>query len=112
MIGTESILLGNASPTVDVTGLGQLRNDIGPVHDAWVEYRRGSPTEEILAEFRSVTDARRQALAAMTQADFDAESWTPAGQATYGRFMQIRVFDCWMHEQDARVALGQPGSLD
>ena len=24
----------------------------------------------------------------------------------YGRFMRVRVFDCWMHEQDIRDALG------
>jgi uncharacterized protein (TIGR03083 family) len=45
----------------------------------------------------------------MTQEDFDAPSWTPAGHGTYARFMQIRVFDCWMHEQDIRVALDRPG---
>ncbi len=44
----------------------------------------------------------------------EADDWnrvgpTPAGNAPYGRFMQIRVFDSWMHEQDVRVAVGQPG---
>src|SRR5262249_35010055 len=33
----------------------------------------------------------------------------PAGRDTYGRFMRIRVFDCWMHEQDMRDATGRPG---
>jgi len=84
---------------------------MGRFNEAWVEYRRGTPTDELLTEFRTVTGARRAALAAMTQADFDAESWTPVGQATYARFMQIRIFDCWMHEQDAREALGLPGGL-
>jgi uncharacterized protein (TIGR03083 family) len=112
MIGTESMLLGRTSPTVDVTGLAHVRNDMGRFNEAWVEYRRGSPIEDVLAEFRSVIDARRAALAAMTQADFDAESWTPTGQATYARFMQIRVFDCWMHEQDAREALHRPGAQE
>jgi uncharacterized protein (TIGR03083 family) len=30
---------------------------------------------------------------------------------SYGRFMRIRVFDCWMHEQDVRDAVGRPGHL-
>ena len=43
----------------------------------------------------------------MTQADFDAPSWTPAGRdETYGRFMRIRHYDCFMHEHDIRYALG------
>jgi hypothetical protein len=45
----------------------------------------------------------------MDDAAFEAPSWTPAGDATYGRFMQIRLFDTWMHEQDIRAALDRPG---
>jgi uncharacterized protein (TIGR03083 family) len=48
----------------------------------------------------------------MPQDEWDAESFTPAGKDTYGRFMQIRVFDCWFHEQDIRAALGMPGGDD
>jgi uncharacterized protein (TIGR03083 family) len=112
VIGTESMLLGRSAPTVDISALTHVRNDMGKFNEAWVEYRRGTPTEELLEEFRAVTSARRGALVDMTQADFDAESWTPVGQATYGRFMQIRIFDCWMHEQDAREALASPGGFD
>ena len=56
-----------------------------------------------------VTGRRLAALDAMTQADFDAPSWTPAGRdETYGRFMRIRHYDCFMHEHDIRDALGLP----
>ena len=49
----------------------------------------------------------------MTQADFDASSWTPVGSdETYGRFMRIRHYDCFMHEHDIRFALGLPGRPD
>ena len=48
----------------------------------------------------------------MGEDDFSAPSWTPVGQADYRRFMQIRVFDCWVHEQDVRDAVGQPGHED
>ena len=27
-------------------------------------------------------------------------------------FMHIRIFDCWVHEQDIRRAVGRPGHLD
>ena len=44
----------------------------------------------------------------------DAEAWaaegfTPAGTDTYGRFMRIRIFDTWLHEQDIRDAMDRPG---
>jgi uncharacterized protein (TIGR03083 family) len=112
IIGTESMLLGREAPAVDISALTHVRNDMGRFNEAWVEYRRGTPTAELLDEYRTVIDARRAALAQTSQADFEAESWTPVGQATYARFMQIRVFDCWMHEQDARAALRSPGGFD
>jgi hypothetical protein len=37
---------------------------------------------------------------------------TPVGPGTYGRFMDVRVFDFWVHEQDIRVPLGMPGHED
>jgi uncharacterized protein (TIGR03083 family) len=45
----------------------------------------------------------------MSDDEWNAESFTPAGKDSYGRFMQIRVFDCWLHEQDIRDAVGRPG---
>ena len=46
----------------------------------------------------------------MTDEEWEAESFTPAGPDTYGRFMRIRVMDMWMHEQDIREAVGPPGT--
>ena len=67
----------------------------------------------MLARFRSVAARRLEALDAMTQADFDAPSWTPAGpDETYGRFMRIRHYDCFLHEADMREALGLPDRVD
>jgi uncharacterized protein (TIGR03083 family) len=111
MIGTERALLGEAGPDIDVGDPAHVKNPIGKANEGWIETRRGADPAAVLSEFREVTGRRLEALRAMSQDDFDAESWTPAGQATYGRFMQIRVFDCWMHEQDIREAVGLPGHL-
>ncbi len=64
---------------------------------------------EVADRFRSVIATRRAELAAMTAADFDAVCMTPVGPGTYGRFMDVRTFDHWVHEQDIRVPLGRPG---
>jgi uncharacterized protein (TIGR03083 family) len=51
-------------------------------------------------------------LIAMSREDFDVPTQTPVGIAPYRRFMEIRVFDCWLHEQDIRSAVGRPGHED
>ncbi len=65
--------------------------------------------DELLARFRSVIDERRAHLAAMSDDDFAVPGPTPVGPATYGRFMDIRMFDVWVHERDIRIPLGIPG---
>ena len=113
LAGTEAMLLGDPAPTVDVSHLTHLRNDIAKANEAWVESRRAQSGTDVLAWFREVTDRRLVALEAMDQAAFDAASWTPAGpDETYGRFMRIRHYDCFLHEADMRAALGAPDRDD
>jgi uncharacterized protein (TIGR03083 family) len=64
--------------------------------------------DDLRARFHEVVLGRLHEIERMTDAEFDAPSFTPVGQATYGRFMSIRVFDIWVHEQDVRVPLGVP----
>lgn len=110
MIGTESMLAGRETPPApDRRWSEHVKNDIGALNEAWVDARRDRLPSEILAEFRIITSERLGALQAMTAEELDAPSWTPVGNATYRRFMQIRVFDCWVHEQDIRRAVGRPG---
>ncbi len=51
---------------------------------------------------------RRTDLAALTAADLARPSWTPVGQKTYGQFLEIRVFDFWVHERDITTPLHWP----
>ncbi len=111
LIGTERMLLGDPVPEIDIGEVPHIRNEIGQINEMWIVERRPWASDRVLAEFRQVTKARLAALAAMTQADFDAESETPAGRDTYGRLMRIRVLDCWLHEQDIRGAVGRPGHI-
>ena len=112
IIGTERMLLGDPAPDIDVGEAAHIRNEIGRINEMWIAEHRPWAPAAVLAEFQEVTAARLAALASMTQADFDAESWTPAGTDTYGRFMRIRTLDCWVHEQDIRGAVGRPGHRD
>src|SRR5215469_2920053 len=111
MVGTERMLDGATLPQVSgVHEVGEhVRNDIGRANEAWIVSLRDRSHAELLADFRAITAKRLASLTAMSVDEFWAPSWTPAGQATYGRWLEIRVFDCWMHEQDIRAAIGRPG---
>jgi uncharacterized protein (TIGR03083 family) len=113
VIGAEAMLLGEPAPTADTTHLDHMRNPIAEANEMWVESMRPLSGEAMLARLADVTGRRLAELDGMTQADFDAPSWTPAGKdETYGRFMRIRHYDCFMHEHDIRDALGEPARLD
>lgn len=114
MVGTESFLAGVAAPQpdIDVSGLDHVRNDIGTMNECWVRHLRVEPGADVLKRFKAITGDRRKVLTSLPDDEWDAVTATPAGPETYGRFMRIRVFDCWMHEQDIRAALGLPSSDD
>jgi uncharacterized protein (TIGR03083 family) len=111
IVGTEAMLAGEPGPSIEIDreANAHVRNDIGAFNEQWVESLRAVPSNEVLSRFRELTGARLAALEAMSAEEWNAESFTPAGKDTYGRFMQIRVFDCWLHEQDIRDAVGRPG---
>ena len=111
IVGTEAMLLGIANPdvSIDRDASSHVRNDIGEFNEVWVDHLRSVPVADVHALFRDYTAQRRAALNAVSDDEWNAETFTPAGKDTYGRFMQIRVFDCWLHEQDIRDAVGVPG---
>jgi uncharacterized protein (TIGR03083 family) len=112
VIGIESVLLGRQGPAMVVPdGLPHVRNEMGRANEAWVMAYRRCSGSEVLADLAEVVTERRAMLARTDAAAFDAPSWTPAGEDTYGRFMRIRVMDQWFHEQDVREAVGRPGHL-
>ncbi|MEV6771534.1 maleylpyruvate isomerase family mycothiol-dependent enzyme [Nocardia sp. NPDC051030] len=105
VIGTESLLLGEPTPDVDVSG-EHIRNDIGTLNEKWIESLRPLTGPQLLERFREVTTRRLKALDELTP-----EAWaelvpTPVGLAAYGRFMRVRLFDCWMHGLDIADGLG------
>ena len=110
IIGTEAMLSDQPSPAeIDRAANPHVKNDIGAFNEAWVESLRSLSPGEVLSRFRETTQVRLAALDQMSDDEWNAESFTPAGKDTYGRFMQIRVFDCWLHEQDVRDAVGRAG---
>ena len=105
LVAVEEMLLG-ADPSEFAERLPFER-----VGTASAEMAALSPGE-LLDRFRAVTVARGDELDHLGPAAFDTPVMTPVGPGTYGRFMDIRVFDHWVHEQDMRRPLGLPGHLD
>ncbi|MBF6235536.1 mycothiol-dependent maleylpyruvate isomerase [Nocardia otitidiscaviarum] len=110
IIGTESMLLGELPPEADVTGLEHVRNEVGALNEKWIESLRPLSGAELMVRYREVTDRRRKALAAMDDAAWAEPVPSPVGMVPYGRFMRVRIFDCWMHELD--IADGLRASVD
>lgn len=100
--GVEHMLLGvepgSMTESIPFGKVGEWLADVAELdHTAFLE------------RYRATVAARIAELDAFTDEQLDRPSLTPVGPGTYGRFMAVRVFDYWVHEQDVRVPLGLPG---
>ncbi len=62
--------------------------------------------EAFAARIGEIFAGRRADLAGLTGADLARPSWTPIGPRSYGGFLEMRVFDFWVHERDISTPLG------
>jgi uncharacterized protein (TIGR03083 family) len=109
MIGTELGLLGTAAPEAPDPMPEHVRNPIGAGNEAWIAARRGVPGAEMVAEFNAVTSRRLLDLRSLAPERWTTPGWSPIGEVPYLEFMLIRTMDCWVHGQDMRRALAEPG---
>lgn len=112
MAGTEAILLGEPVPDVNVDHIAHVTSPFIAMMEVPVEARRATPGAEVLAEFVDVTNRRLAALAELSDEEWSTPGWSPVGEVPYATFMEVRVFDCWMHDQDIRRAVGRPGGIN
>ena len=113
IVGTESMLQGLERPDADIDAstVDHVRNDVGVANERLgPSPRMQSPDASLLQRFRSITADRRKRLTDMSVDDWNAPTPTPVGLESFGRFMRVRLFDCWMHEQDIRDGVGLPSS--
>lgn len=109
LIGTERTLAGFPPEEVDQPHPDYVKNGIGEFNEASVALRRSTPGADVIQEFAEIAQVRLAALRAMSDDEMNIEGWTPIGPGPYRMFMEVRVFDCWFHEQDIREALGIEG---
>jgi uncharacterized protein (TIGR03083 family) len=112
VVGTERSLLGDTAPEVDVSEHEHVKSEFGADIETWVAERRARTGAEVFAEYKETIARRLDQLDAMSEEDLDKVGWSPMGEIPYRDFLRIRLFDCWMHEQDIRRAVHKPGHLD
>lgn len=112
LVGIELMLLGeDPAPGHVLAGdPPHVRNEMGRALEPAVDARRSRPGAEVLAELRAVLERRLPAIRALDPAQ---PTIAPTGhETTQAGAMALRTFDCWVHEQDIRRAVGRPGNLD
>lgn len=109
LCGIESWLLGRERP--DPVRAPHVRTDMGAFNEGDVELRRSWPAEKVLQEFRDLTKQRVEVLESLDEEALAAPAMTPVGPGTMRDLLDIRVLDCWYHEQDIRRATGKRGHL-
>ena len=77
---------------------------IGP----FFEEAAGLDDKDFAARITDIFAARRADLSGLREGDLDRPSWTPIGPRSYGGFLEIRIFDFWVHERDITTPLGWP----
>jgi uncharacterized protein (TIGR03083 family) len=88
-------LPGSAEEAAPLDRIGPYQDEVSGVDNAAF----GERISDIFA-------GRRADLAKLTADDLHLPSWTPIGPRTYGGFLQIRIFDFWVHERDITTPLG------
>src|ERR1700722_19462823 len=85
-------------------------DDLPPLDrvDPYYEEMAALDDAAFVARIGEIFARRRADLAGLTEADLARPSWTPVGPRSYGGFLEIRIFDFWVHERDIATPLGWP----
>ena len=110
----EHLLAGGEHDEVDIGEVEHARGMMGTFTEQGVVARRARTPDEVINQLRESATARHTALLADPPSDpaapapgiFGAIGWSTL------TLLRNRPLDIWMHEQDARRALGRPGHLD
>lgn len=111
LVAIERTLEGLPGTTHRAPSVDYVKNPIGEMNENEIDSRRHLSGAEVLAEWNDITSRRLHTLRSADDSYFDAPAMTPTGPGTVADFLNIRVLDCWVHEQDMRRAIGVPGHL-
>jgi uncharacterized protein (TIGR03083 family) len=109
LVGFESDMQGLPRPDHTAADKSHVKNAVGDSNEDDVDLRRSYTGAQVLKEWNTITADRLNTLRSASLDYFDEQSDTPAGRSSMFEFLQIRILDSWVHEQDMRRVLGKYG---
>ena len=109
LAGIEHRLLGREVMQPYRVDFSVTKNPQGRNNQVDVDSRKYKKIALLISELTDVVKARGSAL----DLGFDAgdQVETPIGPGTVEQLLEMRILDCWVHEQDIRRATGRRGNL-
>lgn len=114
VIGMECEMLGDPRPIHTLpSDLTHLTSDLARYVEVQVDVRRHHTAPEMTSELEYTIIRRNRQLRNETRSP-DTLIRSPLGgrETTLETALAMRAFDVWVHEQDLRATLHQPGNLD
>ncbi|MCH8611609.1 maleylpyruvate isomerase family mycothiol-dependent enzyme [Arsenicicoccus dermatophilus] len=112
VVALEAHLEGLPEAEVEVPERDHVRNELGRFTERGVEARRSRPGQDVVRELEYVLGRRVAALGSPgLELDSVVPTLRPEG-GPVGDLLRQRCLDVWVHEQDIRTAIDEPGNLD
>jgi len=110
LIGIERMLLGKPSTEHRAPKFDYIKNPIGEHNEHEIDARRSLSGSEVFTEWQATVEERANQLRQADAEYFARPMMMPTGPGTLGDFLDIRILDIWIHDQDIRRALGLSGN--
>ena len=108
--GSSAPSWASPSPAWDGPLGDHVKNDFAARNERWIAVRRPFPGPTVRDEFVEVTRGPAgPAGGAAARTSGRRSAGARSATCPTPTFMEVRVFDSWVHEQDARRALDRPG---
>jgi uncharacterized protein (TIGR03083 family) len=110
LVGIENMLLGKAPTTHKSPKYDYIKNPIGEHNEHEIDARRSLTGSQVFAEWKATATERVHQLQTADAEYFAKPMMMPTGPGTLGDFLDIRILDLWIHDQDIRRALNISGN--
>ncbi|MFJ7414438.1 maleylpyruvate isomerase family mycothiol-dependent enzyme [Streptomyces sp. NPDC098077] len=113
VIGMECEMLGDPRPIHTLPrDLYHVQSDFARYMEMQVDVRRHHTSPEITSELEYVLIRRARQIRNESRSPETKVRAPLSTEQTLETALNLRAFDLWVHEQDLRATLGQPGNLD
>jgi uncharacterized protein (TIGR03083 family) len=109
-VGIENMLLGKPQTTHKAPKYDYIKNPIGEHNEHEIDARRSLAGSQVFAEWKATAAERAHQLQTADAEYFAKPMMMPTGPGTLGDFLDIRILDLWIHDQDIRRALDISGN--